>query len=93
MRQPLAAGLAARTLVGALLLAAAAQTRPLVYCADASPEGFDPGLWDFAATGNVNAQMFQGPITHPTIYLPMLREIQGFVMSPSGKVDFEDVWR
>ena len=35
-------------------------SRPLVYCADASPEGFDPGLWDSAATGNVNAQMFQG---------------------------------
>ena len=33
------------------------------------------------------------PIAHSTIYLPMLREVQGFVMSPSGRVDFEDVWR
>jgi peptide/nickel transport system substrate-binding protein/dipeptide transport system substrate-binding protein len=33
------------------------------------------------------------PIAHSTIYIPMLREVQGFVMSPSGKVDFEDVYR
>jgi peptide/nickel transport system substrate-binding protein/dipeptide transport system substrate-binding protein len=42
----------------------AAQTvskpKPLVYCADSSPEGFDPGLWDTAGTGNVTSQMFQG---------------------------------
>ncbi len=43
-----------------LLFAASAMAKPLVFCADASPEGFDPGLWDSAATGNVNAQMFQG---------------------------------
>ncbi|MFY8016814.1 MAG: ABC transporter substrate-binding protein, partial [Inhella sp.] len=40
------------------LLASAA--KPLVYCADASPEGFDPGLWDSTSTSNVNNQMFQG---------------------------------
>ncbi|WP_374434046.1 ABC transporter substrate-binding protein [Inhella sp.] len=34
--------------------------KPLVYCADASPEGFDPGLWDSSSTSNVNNQMFQG---------------------------------
>jgi ABC-type transport system substrate-binding protein len=34
--------------------------KPLVYCSDASPEGFDPSLWDSASTGNVTAQMFQG---------------------------------
>jgi ABC-type transport system substrate-binding protein len=34
--------------------------KPLVYCSDASPEGFDPSLWDSASTGNVTSQMFQG---------------------------------
>lgn len=44
-----------------LLLALAAQAaKPLVYCADASPEGFDPGLWDSSSTSNANNQMFQG---------------------------------
>ena len=46
----------------ALLLAAlgALAAKPLVYCADASPEGFDPALWDSASTGNVTSQVFQG---------------------------------
>ena len=34
--------------------------KPLVYCADASPEGFDPALWDSTTTFNVTAQMFEG---------------------------------
>lgn len=38
----------------------AAVPKPLVYCTDASPEGFDPGLWDSASTNNVNNQIFQG---------------------------------
>jgi len=37
-----------------------AAPKPLVYCADASPEGFDPSLWDTASTSNVTRQMFQG---------------------------------
>ena len=40
----------------------AAPPKPLVYCADASPEGFDPGLWDSSSTSNVTSQMFQGLI-------------------------------
>ena len=40
--------------------AAQAQGKPLIYCADASPEGFDPGLWDSASTNTVSAQMFDG---------------------------------
>jgi peptide/nickel transport system substrate-binding protein/dipeptide transport system substrate-binding protein len=45
----------------ALLIAATAHAaKPLVYCADASPEGFDPSLWDSASTGNVTSQIFQG---------------------------------
>lgn len=39
---------------------ALAQGKPLVYCADASPEGFDPGMWDSASTNIVSAQMFDG---------------------------------
>jgi ABC-type transport system substrate-binding protein len=39
---------------------AASGPKPLVYCADASPEGFDPGLWDSASTYNVTRQIFQG---------------------------------
>ncbi len=52
----------AAAIVGAaLLVAAGAQAaKPLVYCADASPEGFDPGMWDSASTNTVSKQMFQG---------------------------------
>lgn len=51
-------------LAGASMAASAAPAapggKPLVYCADASPEGFDPSLWDSASTGNVTSQLFQG---------------------------------
>ena len=40
--------------------AAAGTGKPLVYCADASPEGFDPALWDSSSTSNVTTQIFQG---------------------------------
>ncbi len=52
-----------RPLVAVLLAfaaAAALATKPLVYCADASPEGFDPALWDSASTANVTTQILQG---------------------------------
>lgn len=71
---PLRAGAAARRALRLALAAAAAlgatpvpaaesagpRAKPLVYCADASPEGFDPALWDTSATSNVTAQIFQG---------------------------------
>ena len=44
----------------ALAVAAPLSAKPLVYCADSSPEGFDPGLWDSAGTNNTTSQMFQG---------------------------------
>jgi len=44
----------------ALLIGLAVQAKPLVYCSDASPEGFDPGLWDSASTNTVTHQIFQG---------------------------------
>ena len=34
--------------------------KPLIYCAEASPEGFDPGLWDTTSTSSVTDQIFQG---------------------------------
>lgn len=34
--------------------------KPLVFCAEAAPEGFDPALWDSALTYNVTRQIFQG---------------------------------
>ncbi|MCE4557325.1 ABC transporter substrate-binding protein [Pelomonas cellulosilytica] len=40
--------------------AALAQGKPLIYCADASPEGFDPGMWDSASTNTVSYQLFDG---------------------------------
>ena len=52
-------GLLAAAVLGASTPAAQA-AKPLVYCADASPEGFDPALWDSASTGNVTSQIFQG---------------------------------
>jgi ABC-type transport system substrate-binding protein len=47
-------------LTATLLTAGLAQAKPLVYCTEASPEGFDPGLWDASSTSNVTNQMFQG---------------------------------
>ncbi len=52
-----------RVALGAALLAGlAVQAKPLVFCSDASPEGFDPGLWDSASTNTVTHQIFQGLI-------------------------------
>ena len=38
----------------------AAAPKPRVFCADGSPEGFDPSLWDSVGTSNVTRQIFQG---------------------------------
>ncbi len=38
------------------------KAKPLVFCADASPEGFDPALWDSSSTSNVTRQIFSGLI-------------------------------
>ena len=46
------------------LAAAQPSAKVLVYCADASPEGFDPALWDAASTSNVTTQLFQGLLGH-----------------------------
>ena len=56
MRPALSLSLAAWLLAALPVVQAAdaAAPKPLVYCTDASPEGFDPGLWDSASTNNVN---------------------------------------
>ena len=121
----------------------AAAPKPRVFCADGSPEGFDPSLWDSVSTSNVTRQIFQGllgfarggikfcnaefdrlieqartvtdaerrnalyreaqlifkrerpwiTMAHSSVYIPIRRDVKGFVMSPNGSVDFEGVWR
>ena len=56
----LALGLALGLAPAGAGVAAATTAKPLVYCADASPEGFDPALWDSSSTSNVTTQIFQG---------------------------------
>ena len=52
--------LVALFLGGALCCVWPALAKPLVYCADASPEGFDPSLWDSTSSSNVTSQIFNG---------------------------------
>ncbi len=52
--------LASLAALAMLASAPAGATRAIVYCAEASPEGFDPSLWDSGSTNNVTNQMFQG---------------------------------
>ncbi len=52
-----------RALLGAVVVLSVGGTaaaKPIIYCADSSPEGFDPGLWDSSGTNNVTSQLFQG---------------------------------
>ena len=81
---------------------AAAPAKPLVFCADAGPEGFDPSLWDSASTSNLTRREAQAifkrerpwiTMAHSSVYIPIRRDVKGFVMSPNGSVDFEGVWR
>jgi len=58
MKSPCPALLAVLALLGAP--SAQAQGKPLIYCADASPEGFDPGMWDSSSTNTVGTQIFNG---------------------------------
>jgi peptide/nickel transport system substrate-binding protein/dipeptide transport system substrate-binding protein len=32
-------------------------------------------------------------MAHSSVYIPLRKDVQGFVMSPNGSVDFENVWR
>jgi ABC-type transport system substrate-binding protein len=67
--------------------AGGAKAKPLVFCADASPEGFDPALWDSASTSNVTSQIFQGLIAlerGTTTLRPELAE--RWAVSPDARV-------
>ena len=33
------------------------------------------------------------PMAHSSVYIPVRKDVSGFVMSPNGSVDFEDVVR
>ena len=33
------------------------------------------------------------PVAHSSVYLPLRKDVVGFVMSPNGSVDFESVYR
>ena len=32
-------------------------------------------------------------MAHSSVYIPLRKDVQGFVMAPNGSVDFEGVWR
>ncbi|HET9977387.1 MAG TPA: ABC transporter substrate-binding protein [Burkholderiaceae bacterium] len=68
--------------VGAAVVAA----KPLVYCADGSPEGFDPARWDSTITSNVTLQLFKGLagyVRGTTTLKPELAT--GWTISPDAK--------
>ena len=33
------------------------------------------------------------PMAHSAVYIPVRKDVKGFVMAPNGSVDFEGVWR
>lgn len=71
---------------GAFSTTPAVSTKPIVYCTEASPEGFDPGLWDSASTSNVTNQLFQGLATFKrgtTEIVPQLA--QSWIFSSDAK--------
>ncbi|WP_326539992.1 ABC transporter substrate-binding protein [Pseudorhodoferax sp.] len=78
-------------LLAFLVAGAAWAAQPLVYCADASPEGFDPGRWDSSSTANATRPIFQGLLR----FKPGSTELQpelasAWTMSADAKVfDFE----
>jgi peptide/nickel transport system substrate-binding protein/dipeptide transport system substrate-binding protein len=56
--KPLSIALLTLLALAAAPSAQAQSSKPLIYCADASPEGFDPGMWDSASTNTVSNQLF-----------------------------------
>ncbi len=73
--------------LGAGVPTAWAAPKPLVYCADASPEGFDPSLWDSSSTSNVTTQIFQGLINFKRGSSELVPELAtAWTVSPDAKV-------
>ena len=56
----LLACLAALPLIAPLSTQAQAKPKPVVFCSDASPEGFDPAMWDSSSTSAATGQIFDG---------------------------------
>ena len=68
------------------MLALPALAKPLVYCADASPEGFDPALWDSTSTSNVTGQIFQGLLGYNRGSTELVPELATeWVVSPDAR--------
>ena len=87
MQFPVRVFLALAVALGSLLFSPATLAKPIVYCADASPEGFDPGLWDSSGTNNVTSQMFQGLVGFKrgsTALQPLLAS--DWTVSPDAKI-------
>ena len=69
-----------------LALAGAVHAKPLVYCADASPEGFDPALWDSSSTSNVTTALFQGLVAYRRGTSSMVPELAtAWTVSPDAR--------
>ena len=69
-----------------LALAGAVHAKPLVYCADASPEGFDPALWDSSSTSNVTTALFQGLVAYRRGMSTMVPELAtAWTVSPDAR--------
>ncbi len=59
-----AASVASAASAASAAAGAGASDKPLVFCADASPEGFDPALWDSSSTSNVTNQIFNSLVAY-----------------------------
>ena len=69
-----------------LALTGPVYAKPLVYCADASPEGFDPALWDSSSTSNVTTQIFQGLVAFKRGRSEMVPELAtAWAVSPDAR--------
>ena len=69
-----------------LALAGPVHAKPLVYCADASPEGFDPALWDSSSTSNVTTALFQGLVAYRRGTSSMVPELAtAWTVSPDAR--------
>jgi ABC-type transport system substrate-binding protein len=64
-----------------------ARAKPLVYCADGSPEGFDPALWDSAVTANATTQIFDGLVGNARGKPGLVAELAtAWTVSPDARV-------
>lgn len=76
----------AMCLLGATILAGAAQAKTLIYCSEASPEGFDPGLFTAGTTFDASSRPVYNRLVEfkpgTTEVAPSLAE--GWIISDDG---------